>query len=474
MSGLATALTLSRQGYGVSVVERDNTPMPTDPVSAFSWDRRGAPQVRHSHALLARLHNLLRDEHPDVLSALLDAGATEIKLAERMPDTLDDRTPAPDDVDLVILAARRTTFEWVLRRAVMADSSVEIVTGRGVSGLEAKPAAVPTVTGVRLDDGSSLDADLVVAANGRRSAAPDWLRAIGVDMAQDEVEDTGIIYYSRFYQLQPGAEFPEGDRLVAGDLTYLKYGVFWGDNGTFSVTLAAADTDKALRALRDAETFESATRAIPAAAPWLDGRAEPITDVHSMAGLLNRRRRFVVDQQPLALGFYVVGDAHVCTNPIYGRGCAVGFWQAQLLGQALGAHDGDDTAQAQAFDASMTEHVIPWYEASVDSDRRSRRAQARLADIAAGRESDSEDPDAMQRSILREGLTPATRTSAVVWRSFMRVMNLLALPSSMAEPEVSSAIIAAWEQRHTRTPEPPSGPTREEMLDLLGLTDPAP
>ena len=95
VAGLGAALALGRAGHEVTVVERDATPLPADPDSAFWWDRRGAPQVRHSHAFLARLRNVLRDRHPDVLAALLDAGATELRFAEGMPDTIEDRDPAP-------------------------------------------------------------------------------------------------------------------------------------------------------------------------------------------------------------------------------------------------------------------------------------------------------------------------------------------------------------------------------------------
>ena len=61
VTGLAAALSLSKIGFQVTVFESDATPMPASPEEAFSWNRRGAPQVRHSHALLGRLHNLLRD-----------------------------------------------------------------------------------------------------------------------------------------------------------------------------------------------------------------------------------------------------------------------------------------------------------------------------------------------------------------------------------------------------------------------------
>ena len=121
MAGLGTALALSRAGRQVTLLERDATPLPADPDAAFEWDRRGAPQVRHSHALLARLRNLLRDRHPDVLEALLEAGATEMRFADNLPVDIVDRDPRPGDEDLVALACRRTTFEWVLRRIVLAD-----------------------------------------------------------------------------------------------------------------------------------------------------------------------------------------------------------------------------------------------------------------------------------------------------------------------------------------------------------------
>src|SRR5690242_18336214 len=82
VAGLGAALTLARGGHDVTVVERDDTPMPASSDEAFEWDRRGAPQVRHSHALLARLTTILRRDHPDVWAALLAEGATELRFGD--------------------------------------------------------------------------------------------------------------------------------------------------------------------------------------------------------------------------------------------------------------------------------------------------------------------------------------------------------------------------------------------------------
>lgn len=186
VAGLAAALALARQGLEVEVLEKDSTPLPDDPVTAFErWDRRGAPQVRHSHAFLARLRNLLRDRFPDVLEALLASGAYEIRVTEALPPGITDRAPRPGDEDLALLGCRRITFEWVLRRMVEATPGVSWHVGSEVVGLVAEPGAPegpPRVGGVRVARaGGGLEtrrADLVVDASGRRwGYASGWPRS---------------------------------------------------------------------------------------------------------------------------------------------------------------------------------------------------------------------------------------------------------------------------------------------------------
>src|SRR5881392_3614445 len=99
VAGLGSALLFARAGHDVTLLERDATPLPHSPDEAFEWNRRGAPQVKHSHAFLARGRNLIRDRLPDVRQALFDAGATEVAWADMMPPTI-DKSPQPGDDDL--------------------------------------------------------------------------------------------------------------------------------------------------------------------------------------------------------------------------------------------------------------------------------------------------------------------------------------------------------------------------------------
>jgi 2-polyprenyl-6-methoxyphenol hydroxylase-like FAD-dependent oxidoreductase len=462
VAGLGTALALGRRGHDVVVLERDRTPLPHDPDEAFWWDRRGAPQVRHSHAFLARLRNLLRDRHPDVLQMLLDAGATELRFTERLPDTLTDRSPRPGDEDLVALACRRTTFEWVLRRAALAAPHVRIRDGVTVASLRVVDGRV---VGVVDSDGQTTHGGLAVLAGGRRCPAPRLAAEAGLGVIEETVEDTGIVYWSRFYRLLDGVEPPPQDGPIGADLGYLKFAVFQGDNGTFSVTLATHTDDQDLRALTAPAVFDTAAAAMAPVGPWVaQGVSEPITDVHPMARLVNRTLQFVRDGEPVAPGLLAVGDAHTCTNPLYGRGCSLAMVQAELLADAVDAHPDDPRALALAYEAATAEEILPWYRSSVAQDRMDKAAAAH----------DPSDPDAaggeeaFMRSILRDGLFPALRTDPAVFRAFLRGFNLLAPPEAlMQDPEVLGAVMAAWQERDQRAPDPPLGPDRDELLRLL-------
>jgi 2-polyprenyl-6-methoxyphenol hydroxylase-like FAD-dependent oxidoreductase len=471
VAGLGAALALARRGHSVVVFERDNTPMPHSADEAFDWDRRGAPQVRHSHAFLARLVGLLKSDYPDIYQQLLDEGATEMRFGEDLPATMVGFEPEPADDGLSMLACRRTTFEWVLRRAALAEGRVEFRTGIAVTGLIAESASiVPNITGVRLADGTQAMCDLVVGAAGRRSTLPEWLHDIGCAPIEEAVDDTGIVYFSRFYRLLEGAGYPPRTGPIGGDLGYLKYGVFVGDNRTFSVTLATPTADQELRkTLTDPGVFDSCARQLVATAPWLDGRAEPITgSVHVMAGLLNLWRQYVVGERPVATGFIAIGDAVLCTNPLYGRGCATAFWGAHLMVEAIDAHPDDPEAVMLAYEVALRAEIYPWYRASVEQDAEARRVAAALL---AGDDPDGDPNDSrsFMRAVFRDGLLPALRRDPVVLRAFFRALNLLTAPDAMIkDSDVGARVLAVWQDRDNRPPEPALGPnSRADLLALI-------
>ena len=90
-----------------------------------------------------------------------------------------------------MLIVRRTTFEWVLREAALAEPGVTIRTAATVEGLTSTASA----DGGRPPDGhrrarwptaSIVAADVVVAAMGRRSPVPAWLAELGVEVPETD------------------------------------------------------------------------------------------------------------------------------------------------------------------------------------------------------------------------------------------------------------------------------------------------
>ena len=462
VAGLGSALALARTGHRVTVVERDAVPDARSPDEAFDhWRRRGAPQTRHSHAFLARLRNLLRDRFPDVLDALMEAGASEIDFTRHPPPALSPLAPAPGDEDLVGLACRRTTFEWVLRRCAVATSGVTIVPGE-VAALVASDVAEgpPHVAGVALAGGAVLRADVVVDACGRRSPLPRWLVEVGADPVPESVEDTGIVYSSRFYRVVDGDYDAGAHGLVVGDLGYLKYAVFPGDNGTLSITFGVHSDDAEMRRLLRPGPFTAVAAELGATRPWVEpGRCQAISDVEVMGGLINRRRRFTAAGRPLATGVYAVGDSSICTNPLYGRGCALAMVHGVLLADTLAA-GGDATELALAFAGATRTEIEPWYGAAVAQDSHDRRP--------AGGDEEDESAGVGVGSLMRHGLLPAAGADPLVWRAFIRSFNLLDPPDAiMRDPEVVLRVMATWQDRANRPPPPKLGPDRTELLHRL-------
>jgi len=219
-------------------------------------------------------------------------------------------------------------------------------------------------------------------------------------------------------------------------------------------------------------------------------RARPITEVHVMGGLLNRRVDFLDEAgQPIVLGFHAAGDAHTCTNPLYGRGCSLAMVQATLLADALADHPDDPAARAIAYEEASRREVLPWYRASVNQDRLNRaetavdaaaEAAADPAHLASDQPVPAGEPTsaaddaaaiekAFMRDLMKDGLMPAVRTDATVFRAFVRSFNLLDPPDALiTDPEVVGRVMTAYQDRDQRPPEPPLGPPRHELLASLG------
>jgi 2-polyprenyl-6-methoxyphenol hydroxylase-like FAD-dependent oxidoreductase len=474
IAGLGAAMALARENREIILIDRDPPP-PANVETAFdTWERKGVTQLRHSHVFLGALVTLIRDRHPRLHDMLREAGARAFDFEAALPLSLRDHyQPAEADRDMVFLFSRRTTLEHVMRAYVGTLPGVRFMTSAGVRALLLDHAGpTPAVKGVVVEqEGEApqeLAADFVVDASGRNTLLTDWLRENGVTI-DEESSPAGILYFTRHYRLRDGQDEPPRDLIPgAGDLGYIKYGVFAADNRHFSITLAVPEIEQALRvATINPEVFDAICMKLPGAARWIEPtRAEPATKVFGMGNLHNVWRHFVKNGEPVVLNFFAVGDAALRTNPLYGRGCSSAVMHAHILGDVLDT-TGGMRERAIAFDKRTRRELRPFWNAIVKQDLGAIRRAKQEQDPAYKPRLKAR----LIKSFAEDAVGPATRENLAVYRAIMKGFHMIAAPAAwLAHPRVVASVLAYWLTRKERKLYPPKlGPERAEMLAALGL-----
>jgi 2-polyprenyl-6-methoxyphenol hydroxylase-like FAD-dependent oxidoreductase len=463
VGGLTGAMLLARDGHDVTVLERDPAPPPGSADDAWEhWERRGVNQFRMIHMFLPRFRALLESELPHAASEFDNAGAIRYNALAEIPAEMTGGM-RPGDERFEALTARRPVAETALVRAAEATERLQIRRGVAVAALRTGTSAangVPNVVGVRTDAGEDVAADLVIDATGRRSSLPSLLTEIGARPPDEELEDSGFMYYGRHFRAADG-EMPPA---MCGLLTP------WGtvstltlpcDNGTWGLGIITSAKDAALRPLKDVDTWMRTWRSYPLVAHWVD--AEPVDggEVAIMAKIADRHRAFVVDGTPVATGVLAVADSWACTNPSLGRGCSIGFMHAVALRDLLRARSLEDPiGLATAWHDATQQTVEPYYRATLAFDRH------RLAEIDAGIEGKEYDPGDPEFEIT-QAMQHAAGQDPEVLRAFLKVAGVLELPAdALAAPGVFEKVVelgAGWRAAQAEMP----APNREQLLSIV-------
>ncbi|TDO17820.1 flavin-dependent dehydrogenase [Mycobacterium sp. BK086] len=425
LTGLFTAMMLARRGHDVVVFDRDAGP----PGDGETWQRVGVMQFHLPHTFRHQVIDALAVELPDVLAAVIAAGA--------------EVAGGPDPADRpAVLRCRRSLLEWVLRVHAAAEPGVTLVSGHVDEILTERGCAV----GVRLGS-RYVRADLVLDASGRASRLTDGIRPL------PEGAPCGAVYLSRQYELQPGAPPGPTNSVLGLALSYPGYWAiaFLHDNRAFSIALVHDGTDRRLRELRHVDVFDAAVSAIPHLCEWVDPRRSvPLTPVQ-VGGRLENTYRGQLDGsgRPALPGLISVGDAVCTTTPLAGRGVALAFLQARGLVRQLDDHRHDLHSATMGFDQWCATNIKPWFIDHVhcDSERQLRWAGADI------------DPS---RPLPSDLIVAAAEADPRLQPIVGPYLAMEALPASLtaARPLAQEVYRRGW-----RPPVPP-GPSKQELAEL--------
>lgn len=456
--GLCAALLLGRDGHHVTVLERDPALAPAPGEAWDGWERRGVNQFRMLHFLQPGFRALMDENAPEVVQALLDAGALVVNPFRDAPASVTGGF-RPDDARFDNVTARRPVAEAAIAGVVAREENVSVRRGVSVTGLlsdDPGPGGIPHVVGVRTDAGEELHADLVVDASGRRSSLPELLAGIGAAAPIEEKGDCGFVYYGRHFRSSDGSVPPAfGPPLMPhGTISILTLAA---DNGTWGVGLVASAKDVALRSLKDPEVWARVMAGFPLAAHWCDG--EPLhDDVAVMAKIEDRHRTFVVDGMPVATGVLALADAWACTNPSVGRGITIGTIHAVALRDLLHDAPADPVELAVAWHDATMAAVEPWYRSTLAFD------QGRIDQVHAEIEGRPFTPDPAYEMTL--ALQSAVAKDPEMLRQFLEIAGVMTVPDVViSRPGVFERVIElgqGW--RDDRLP----GLDREELLAVVG------
>lgn len=446
MGGLLAARVLSEAFTRVTVLERDDLATP--------GDRRGVPQGRHVHALLARGKRTLEDLFPGITAELRADGAVDVRALTEMRMTISGHTLARSDGGYSLLQASRPLLEWRVRQRVRALPNVEIRDRHTVLG-PITAAAGPIVTGVEVDSPTGraqVTADLVVSCLGRHGPVGDWLDTLGFDRPAEEGVRIDMMYASRPLRLPAGAMPTDKEVVVANQDPARGLALFAIEDGKHLLTLIGYGEDHPPTDTEGFWRFAASVAPPDVRRALLD--AEPLGPISTYRYPANLRRRYErLDRFPG--GLLVLGDAVCSFSPAFGQGMTVSALQALRLRQVLA--EGDDDLARRFFTAVAGAVDDAWLI-------------TRLFDLAMPHVG----ADRAQRTMggLAQLAMAVGSRDTLVSRRIARIAGLLDRPTSLADPALvtralAGAIGAAVDRlRPTPTADPgrfdplPHGPAR--------------
>jgi 2-polyprenyl-6-methoxyphenol hydroxylase-like FAD-dependent oxidoreductase len=451
MGGLLAARVLADFYRTIVVIERDE--LPDDPVT-----RRGVPQGRHPHALLARGAHILEELFPGLLDELVAAGApvlddgdlSRVHMSYGGHVVVQSGQLTGDHKAMALYVPSRALLERHVRRRLQALDNVTIHDGQDAAELLAN-ADWTRVVGVRVtgrdgDTPQELAADLVVDAMGRGAHTPAFLESLGYGRPAEDRIVMHTVYVSQQLRIPPEA-LTEVLALISpapGRPT----GMFLARNehDTWLFTLFGMVGHEPPRDLDGMLSF--AEDYVPAHFLAAVRAGEPLGPVVQHRMPCSQWRRYD-KMRRLPDGLLACGDAICSFNPIYGQGMSVAALDAMALRDCL--RRGVADLPRRYFRAAAKAIGVAWQTGAT-------------SDLAFPEVEGRRTPSMRVTNRLVDSVLTACESDNEVTTQFFRVTGLLDPPPRLLRPAFLYRIARVNLQRRQRN----SAPRHAAVADTAG------
>jgi len=431
IGGLVAAAALTGRFDQITVIDRDTLPPDDRP-------RRGVPQGVHAHALLISGRLGLEELFPGLTDELIRDGAVPFDPGQ---DLLFVQMGAPRirfRTDMLGISMSRSFLEFSIRRRVTALPGVEIRDRVAAGGLRGRDGRV---TGVELDDGTVLDADLVVDATGRGGGRSDrWLEALGFPAPSIATVRINVGYTTQLLRRKPGDLPDDGVIALMADMPPHRRraaAVFPVEGDRWVVTIGGWHRE---HAPTDPDGFLRFAEGLPA--PWVAGllsRAETLGDAE-FRQYPAARRRYYERLRSRPAGYVALGDTICSFNPLYGQGMTVATLEALALRRSLDRHREPSPAMARTYYRAAGKIVeTPW-------------RMATGGDFMYPQTSGPKPPGTDLLNWYARRVLLATHVSPEVHRTILDVQHLLASPAALLRPSTVVRSFLAARRSPVRSP----------------------
>ena len=450
IAGLLSARILSGHFSKTIVLEKDRYPKEKGP-------RNGTPQANHIHVFLAKGMQTIIDLFPGIEEKLLSQGGHKIDVISKAKFKFPTGWARNFNSDMNTIVCSRQLLEYTIRQEILKKYfNVKIIENTRVIGLATTiDSEQKIITGVNMIYGNgknnndyndinkttTINANLVVDASGRRSETPIWFEKIGLEKPNETKINSFIGYAGRRVQLLSTQSSP----LLSN---YKVVVVFTNppNNPRMVVMTAIEDNQWQLGLLgigktyppTDEKGFLNFAKELGVEDIYKIVRdAKPISNIYGYREDGSRLYHYEkIKKWPK--NFIVLGDAVSAFNPIYAQGVTVAAIQSKILDNLLYKYKKINTAAdlKKGFEIKFQREIaklnsLPWLLGTSED--------LRWSSTEANKKMNPFTKIIQRYSKHVILLTPNSRLAT---RSFLEMLNMVKSPAVLFHPLLIAQVLA--------------------------------